>query len=184
MSLAPFDLMLSAATMNNETPQQFYNYGVQQCYPPMLPPSFVLIGDYTATEKRSRGEASNQHQQNEQRPQQDLGYYSTVNGMLKHSTTGTAHEVPLPESSAKRSKPNNYEAPRTIRPSVLTAMGSLAVGGSITQSIGLAGTHGPPSAFVHHRRQLSGGAIEQFIGGHDIMDTDTHDHSRPRSMSF
>jgi hypothetical protein len=33
------------------------------------------------------------------------------------------------------------------------------------------------------RRRLSGGHLEEYIGHHDIMDTDASDN-RPRSMSF
>jgi hypothetical protein len=77
-----------------------------------------------------------------------------------------------PPVSNKRSRPNNYEAARNIKPSILTALGSLAGGGQ-----------GGSNASVPLRRRLSGGAVEEFIGGHDNMDMDTTD-SRPRSMSF
>jgi hypothetical protein len=77
-----------------------------------------------------------------------------------------------PPVSNKRSRPNNYEEARTVKPSILTALGSLAGGGQ-----------GGSNATVPLRRRLSGGALDEFIGGHDNMDMDTTD-SRPRSMSF
>lgn len=91
---------------------------------------------------------------------------------------GPQHVQDLPaERSSKRSRSNGYEAPTTIRPSVLTAMGSL-VGGTQERSQGNANT------FVPLRRQLSGGALDKYIGSHDSMETDANESSRPRSMSF
>jgi hypothetical protein len=85
----------------------------------------------------------------------------------------TAPEAPAPPSAApKKSRPNSYVAPRVVKPSILTAMGSL-----------VGGVQGNSFSIVPMRRRLSGGALEDFIGGHDNMDMDTAD-SRPRSMSF
>jgi hypothetical protein len=93
----------------------------------------------------------------------------------------------------KKSRSNNYQAPRSVKPSVLTAMGTLAaVGATTTTKTGAGSFHTAPAvasgtffpASVPIRRRLSGGHIEEFIGGHDHMDiVDTSD-SRPRSMSF
>jgi hypothetical protein len=85
----------------------------------------------------------------------------------------TALEAPAPPSSTpKKSRPNSYEAPRVIKASILTAMGSL-----------VGGVQGDSNSSVPMRRRLSGGALEDYIGGHDNMEMDTAD-SRPRSMSF
>ena len=83
------------------------------------------------------------------------------------SSTGSGSSV-----SSKRSRTSTYQAPREVRPSILTAMGSL-VGGVQSGS----------NTFVPQRRRLSGGFLDEFLGGHDNMDTDMAD-SRPRSMSF
>eukprot|EP00980_Cylindrotheca_fusiformis_P025348 scaffold13478_cov132-Cylindrotheca_fusiformis.AAC.41 len=89
------------------------------------------------------------------------------------------YEVPLqaPPPTSKRSRSNKYKAPREIKPSILSATGSL-VGG-----VG-------PNMFtrVPLRRQLSGSAIDAFLGVADSMDTDNPSDpagiDRPRSMSF
>jgi hypothetical protein len=89
------------------------------------------------------------------------------------------HEVPLqsPCPSFKRSRCNNYEAPREVKPSLLTAMGSLVGGGD--SKLGIR---------VPLRRRLSGSAIDAFLGGSDNMEMDQPSesaaNSRPRSMSF
>ena len=80
--------------------------------------------------------------------------------------------VPLEPATQKKSRPNNYRAAREVKPSILTAMGSLVGGAQVGSNIS-----------VSHRRQLSGGQLEDFLGGHDNMDMDVTD-SRPRSMSF
>jgi hypothetical protein len=75
----------------------------------------------------------------------------------------------------KKARSSTYEAPRAVKPSILTAMGTLAVNGA----------PGPINGgSVPVRRRLSGGNLEEFLGTRDQnMDTDTSD-SRPRSMSF
>mmetsp|Transcript_115010 Transcript_115010/g.171897 ORF Transcript_115010/g.171897 Transcript_115010/m.171897 type:complete len:150 (+) Transcript_115010:309-758(+) len=93
-------------------------------------------------------------------------------GMPAQPTPQQAQAPASPPVSNKRSRPNNYEAARTVKPSILTALGSLAGGGQ-----------GDSNTTVPLRRRLSGGALDEFIGGHDNMDMDTTD-SRPRSMSF
>ena len=100
------------------------------------------------------------------------------------AATPLQHEMPQqppppPPSSAdssvssKRSRTSNYQAPREVRPSILSAMGSL-VGGVQSGS----------STSVPQRRRLSGGYLDEFLGGHDNMDMDHAADSRPRSMSF
>jgi hypothetical protein len=79
-----------------------------------------------------------------------------------------------PSATPKKSRPNSYIAPRVVKPSILTAMGSL-VGGAQGNFFS--------NSSVPVRRRLSGGALEDYIGGHDNMDMDTAD-SRPRRMSF
>lgn len=79
-------------------------------------------------------------------------------------------------SSHKRSRPNHYQPPRQVPPSVTSAMGSL-VGGSMQQS----------NVSVQLRRQLSGSRLDQYIGNHDRMEEDNTVGTaslRPRSMSF
>jgi len=80
-------------------------------------------------------------------------------------------------ATPKKARSNNYEVPRSVKPSVLTAMGTLA-GGNSTNN----GVQGSLYSSVPMRRRLSGGHIDKYIGEHDNnMDTDTN---RPRSMSF
>jgi hypothetical protein len=85
-------------------------------------------------------------------------------------------EAPPPPSSStpKKSRTNTYRAAREVKPSILTAMGSLAGASQAGSRLGLS---------VPLRRQLSGGNLEEYLGGHDKMDMDVTD-SRPRSMSF
>ena len=76
-------------------------------------------------------------------------------------------------ASSKRSRTSNYQAPREVKPSILTAMGSL-----------VGGVHSGSNTSVPQRRRLSGGYLDEFLGGHDNMDMDHTADSRPRSMSF
>jgi len=83
------------------------------------------------------------------------------------------YEVPLqmdPSPISKKSRSNRYEAPKVIKPSILTAMGSLVGGGGLRD--------------VPLRRQLSSSAIDSFLSGHDNMQTDEPSESMPRRMSF
>ncbi|CAJ1961097.1 unnamed protein product [Cylindrotheca closterium] len=86
------------------------------------------------------------------------------------------YEVPLqmdPSPTSKKSRSNRYSAPKVVKPSILTAMGSLVGGGGLRD--------------VPMRRQLSSGAIDSFLGRHDNMQTDEpsdHNDSMPRRMSF
>lgn len=86
-------------------------------------------------------------------------------------------ETPLVSvTPQKKARSSTYEAPRVVKPSILTAMGTLAANGA----------PGPISGgSVPVRRRLSGGNLEEFLGTHHDhnMDMDTSD-SRPRSMSF
>lgn len=85
-------------------------------------------------------------------------------------------EVPLqmdPSPTFKKSRSNQYAASKVVKPSILTAMGSLVGGGGIRD--------------VPLRRQLSVGAIDGFLGGRDSMQTDEpsdQNESMPRRMSF
>jgi len=84
-------------------------------------------------------------------------------------------------ATPKKARSTNYEVPRSVKPSILTAMGTLAGGDSVT---GIQDYLSSNSS-VPMRRRLSGGHIDQYIGEHnnntDGMDIDTN---RPRSMSF
>ena len=89
----------------------------------------------------------------------------------------SVYEVPIhedPSPSSKKSRSNQYAAPKVAKPSILTAMGSLVGGGGLRD--------------VPLRRQLSGGAIDAFLGGNDDMQTDQpsdyYESSMPRRMSF
>lgn len=143
-----------------------------------------------SSQKRGRGGEGNAStlyhlQQGIQHGTQSLQPYQAQTPPVSVATP-VAQEAPLPEKSFKRSRSSNYQAPRAVKPSILTAMGSLA-GGSLSSgggSSGSSGRHGSDSSFVPFRRQLSGGALEQYIGGHDTMETDIGDSTRPRSMSF
>ena len=93
----------------------------------------------------------------------------------------------------KRARPSNYQAPRAVKSSLLSAMGTLA-----SPTTGMKGTTtvfflGAPSAStslasttttVPMRRRLSGGHLEEYWGNHDNMDMEASSDSRPRSMSF
>lgn len=179
---------MTCTTMSNGAPQEFqsYNsYSFVAMAPPSVPASFPMTihHDSGGSEKRGRGQEGGQQQQQQQHEQQ-LHYGHMPSNQAPHQPAHASSEVPLPESLSKRSRSNNYQAPRTVRPSILTAMGSL-VGGSNPQT-GTRGSIGHDSlaTAVPLRRQLSGGILEPFIGCHDNMDTETNDTSRPRSMSF
>jgi hypothetical protein len=112
------------------------------------------------SQKRSRGE--------------DEGPSQPVFVQVPIPTTQAAPHAPPEVSSVtpKKFRTCSYKKPRTVRPSILSAMGSLVGGG-----------HGDANSSVPVRRRLSGGHLEEYIGGHDTMEMDTAD-SRPRSMSF
>jgi hypothetical protein len=111
----------------------------------------------SVTKKRGRGE--------DEGPSQPLFVQMPIR---------TEQEAPLPPPVApKKVRTTTYKAPRAVKPSILTAMGSL-VGGS----------HGNSNSSVPVRRRLSGGHLDQYLGGHDNMETDNATDSRPRSMSF
>lgn len=80
-------------------------------------------------------------------------------------------------SCGKKQRPSNYRPPQHVdKKSVVAITGSL-VGGSWEQN----------STSVRMRRELSGGALDQFFRDHDAMEDDDFDHKtelRPRSMSF
>jgi len=98
------------------------------------------------------------------------------------------HEDPpivLPESPMKRARFNTFKEPRVIAPSILAASGSL-VGGVPSGGGGSGKYQGSNNClpFVPFRRQLSIGALDSYIGGHDGMDLDVQDQTKSRSMSF
>lgn len=112
----------------------------------------------------------------------DSGQFHSAQQSLPalHTTTlPETYSAPLQSSplTFKRSRPNKYEAPREVKPSILSAMGSL-VGGGDSKSF----------VRVPLRRQLSGSAIDAFLGASDKMDMDQPAQpagtNRPRSMSF
>jgi hypothetical protein len=98
----------------------------------------------------------------------------------------------------KKARPSNYQPPRTVKPSLLSAMGTLAASPiSSTPTALTAAVSSPfPFGFINNnnhnnthvpmRRRLSGGHLEEFLGNHnDTMDgMDTSGDNRPRSMSF
>jgi len=74
-------------------------------------------------------------------------------------------------SVGKRSRPNNYRAPREVKSSLVSVMGSLVGGGACESNIQ-----------VRLRRELSASHLDQFMSS-DAMDEDIPEH-RERSMSF
>eukprot|EP00531_Pseudo-nitzschia_arenysensis_P016222 CAMPEP_0116124584 /NCGR_PEP_ID=MMETSP0329-20121206/5355_1 /TAXON_ID=697910 /ORGANISM="Pseudo-nitzschia arenysensis, Strain B593" /LENGTH=175 /DNA_ID=CAMNT_0003618567 /DNA_START=115 /DNA_END=642 /DNA_ORIENTATION=+ len=85
-------------------------------------------------------------------------------------------QVPI-STTPKKARSNNYRAPQSVKPSLLTAMGTLA-GGTTSKNV----IQGSIAASVPIRRRLSGGHLEQYVGGHEkAVDNDPN---RPRSMSF
>ena len=85
-------------------------------------------------------------------------------------------QVPV-SITPKKARSNNYQVPHSVKPSLLTALGTLAGGNSDK-----IGSHGSIPTSVPTRRRLSGGHLDQFLGEHDkSFETD---HNRPRSMSF
>lgn len=77
------------------------------------------------------------------------------------------------QKSGKRSRGNTYRAPREVKQTVTSVMGSL-VGGAFQQSNGT----------VKMRRQLSSSQLDQFMtSGGDKMDEDASP-TRERAMSF
>eukprot|EP00545_Synedropsis_sp_CCMP1620_P010330 CAMPEP_0119016756 /NCGR_PEP_ID=MMETSP1176-20130426/14340_1 /TAXON_ID=265551 /ORGANISM="Synedropsis recta cf, Strain CCMP1620" /LENGTH=180 /DNA_ID=CAMNT_0006970283 /DNA_START=159 /DNA_END=701 /DNA_ORIENTATION=+ len=77
------------------------------------------------------------------------------------------------QQHGKRSRGNAYRAPREVKKTVNSVMGSL-VGGPFQQATGT----------VRIRRQLSGSQLDQFMSqGDDKMDEDTPG-TRERAMSF
>merc|ERR1712238_148506 len=84
-------------------------------------------------------------------------------------------------TTPKKARSTNYEVPRSVKPSILTAMGTLAGGFSVT---GIQGSLSS-NTIVPMRRRLSGGHLDQYVGEHDnTMDGMDIDMNRPRNMSF
>lgn len=80
------------------------------------------------------------------------------------------------EGRAKRTRPNNYIAPRVVPTTFTSAMGSLVKNGASTGSE-------KSNSRVQLRRQLSGGNLDAYLGSDDGMEVDIPEQ-RPRSMSF
>ena len=118
---------------------------------------------FTSTEKRGRGE-------------HDETTNSCQDGRSIQTPSVGYEESPVISSTPqKKARSSTYEAPRAVKTSILTAMGTLA-------SSGAPGTI--PGGSVPLRRRLSGGHLEEFMGTQDLnMEMDTSE-SRPRSMSF
>jgi hypothetical protein len=77
------------------------------------------------------------------------------------------------QQHGKRSRGNAYRAPREVKATLTSVMGSL-VGGTFQQTTGT----------VRMRRQLSGSQLDQFMSqGDDKMDEDAP-ATRERAMSF
>lgn len=94
-------------------------------------------------------------------------------------------------SSSKKSRPNNYIAPKVIAKTFNSQVGSLALSGAVKQvtqqQFQQQQSHifpGNNNFRFNLRRQLSGSKIEAFLsnGEQDSMDVD--DSTKPRSMSF
>mmetsp|Transcript_12048 Transcript_12048/g.28562 ORF Transcript_12048/g.28562 Transcript_12048/m.28562 type:complete len:173 (-) Transcript_12048:74-592(-) len=75
----------------------------------------------------------------------------------------------------KKPRSRKYQAPRSVKSSLLTALGTLAGGSSDKDGLHVNGS-------VPTRRRLSGGHLDKFIGEHDK--SNETDPNRPRSMSF
>mmetsp|Transcript_41342 Transcript_41342/g.47005 ORF Transcript_41342/g.47005 Transcript_41342/m.47005 type:complete len:176 (+) Transcript_41342:129-656(+) len=98
-------------------------------------------------------------------------------------TSFTPHDISRNKSSTieaadrqqngKRSRRNTYRAPREIKQTVTSVMGSL-VGGTFEETTGL----------CRMRRQLSGSQLDQFINATDTMTKDDPVITRERAMSF
>ncbi|KAG7356039.1 hypothetical protein IV203_000725 [Nitzschia inconspicua] len=92
-------------------------------------------------------------------------------------------------STPKKARASNYQPPRVVKPSLLTAMGTLANPyhnhSAATSASPFLATNNNNS-HVPMRRRLSGGHLEEYLGNHnDTMDgMDTSGENRPRSMSF
>ena len=100
------------------------------------------------------------------------------------------HQQQFGSASPKKARSANYEVPRSVKPSILTAMGTLAGGGNnFNNNNNNNASQGSSSSNTHvpMRRRLSGGILDQFIGVDnntmDGMDIDTN-ANRHRSMSF
>lgn len=104
-----------------------------------------------------------------QQQQQQL-YYRHQNYPSSVSETSSEDEVSQ-SSAGKKSRLNNYRAPRHVKATLVSVMGSL-VGGGRNQS----------NTQVKLRRQLSASHLDQFMTS-DAMDEDLPEQ-RERSMSF
>ena len=183
------------AGMTSGPPQYCQGYNSRQQYAAMKP--ILLASPITehqcsaGSTKRGRGQEGGhqqlqqQQQQHDHHSQQDAKLSIPCN-QIPNQAAQTSHELPLPESLSKRPRQSTYEAPRTVRPSILTATGSLVGGLHFAPQAEARGSyrHAPNSTAVPLRRQLSSGVLDPYIGGHDSMDLETGDISRPRSMSF
>ena len=94
------------------------------------------------------------------------------------STPSIANDVPVfdtdQQQSGKRSRGNEYRAPREVKKTVTSVMGSLVGGGMFHQTTNA----------VIYRRQLSSSQLDQFMSqGDDKMDEDPTP-VRERAMSF
>ena len=132
-------------------------------------------------------------------PQQNIpSTFSTNNsnvhqfGQLKNPSEvshESADDSIDPSLNSKRSRNATYQAPREVKPSLLTAMGSLVASTSSSSSAASSATSFPGGS-VGLRRQLSGGHLDPYLGiNNNSMDMEPQTNSessfsRPRSMSF
>ena len=132
-------------------------------------------------------------------PQQNIpSTFSTNNsnvhqfGQLKNPSEvshESADDSIDPSLNSKRSRNATYQAPREVKPSLLTAMGSLVASTSSSSSAASSATSFPGGS-VGLRRQLSGGHLDSYLGiNSSSMDMEPPGNSessfsRPRSMSF
>lgn len=156
-----------------QKPIERYGYSTLPCQPPgfavhtphqmaSCEASIASYNSSTSSQKRDRGDQDETNDGEYHRSSQAASVYYEESPVISA----------LPQ---KKARSRTYEAPRVVKPSLLTAMGTLAASGA-SNVIG--------GSSVPVRRRLSGGHLEEFIGTFDqSMDTDTSD-SRPRSMSF
>ena len=132
----------------------------------------ISLSDHPSKRSREMG-SDGQHQSwpgKQQHQQQQVPQTPVV------ITDQSPHYVPEQNHSPKKSRPNNYIAPRVVPTTFTSTMGSLVKNGANT---GMQKSN----TRVQLRRQLSGGKLDAYLGSDDSMDVDNSD-SRPRSMSF
>eukprot|EP00547_Thalassionema_nitzschioides_P004708 CAMPEP_0194218180 /NCGR_PEP_ID=MMETSP0156-20130528/23173_1 /TAXON_ID=33649 /ORGANISM="Thalassionema nitzschioides, Strain L26-B" /LENGTH=173 /DNA_ID=CAMNT_0038947439 /DNA_START=108 /DNA_END=629 /DNA_ORIENTATION=- len=107
------------------------------------------------------------------RPSQALNTFTHFGASI--SADIDSRDVLERQNNGKRSRGNTYRAPREIKQTVTSVMGSL-VGGTSEESPGV----------CQMRRQLSGSQLETFVNSGDAMVEDDFSNvfTRERAMSF